>query len=77
MMSCYFLSLILKAVAAEFSVTHQTCSRLWKGWHASHATALNGEWVMTSGKKGSGHGLKYNQDDVAQGRGPLTMTSLS
>jgi hypothetical protein len=29
--------------------------------------ALNGEWEdVTLGKKGSGHGLKYNSDDVAQ-----------
>jgi hypothetical protein len=29
--------------------------------------ALNGEWDVTLGKKGSGHGgLKYNHDDVAE-----------
>ena len=28
--------------------------------------ALNGEWDVTSGKKGSGRNLKYNRDDVAQ-----------
>jgi hypothetical protein len=39
----------------------------WKGWHAARVMALNGEWEdVTLGKKGSGHGLKYNSDDVAQ-----------
>jgi hypothetical protein len=52
--------------AAEFSVTRQTVFRLWKGWRASHATALNGEWDVTSGKKGTDHCLKYYCDDVAQ-----------
>jgi hypothetical protein len=56
----------LKAAAVEFSVTRQTCSRLWQAWGVALATALNGEWDVKSGKKGSGCGLKYNRDDVAQ-----------
>jgi hypothetical protein len=36
-----------------------------KGWHAACARALNGEWDVTLGKKGSGCGIKYSHDDVA------------
>jgi hypothetical protein len=57
---------ILQAASVEFSVTRQTVSRLWKGWHATCARALNGEWDVKSKKKGTGHGLKYNRDDLAQ-----------
>jgi hypothetical protein len=48
---------ILRVAAVKFSVT-QTVSRLWKGWRASHAMALNGEWDVTSKKKACGWGLK-------------------
>jgi hypothetical protein len=34
---------ISREAALEFSVMQQTVFRLWKGWRASHATALNGE----------------------------------
>ena len=56
----------LQAAAVEFSVTRQTCSRLWKAWGVARATALNGKWDVKSGPKGSGCGHKYNRDDVAQ-----------
>ena len=45
---------ILNTAAAEFSVTRQTYSRLWKGWRTAGATSFNGELDVTSGKKGSG-----------------------
>jgi hypothetical protein len=49
---------IFQVAAIEFSVARQMVSRLWKLWHASHATALNGEWDVSSGKKFCGRGLK-------------------
>ncbi len=52
--------------AVEFPVAQQTVFRLWKEWHASHATALNGEWDVTFGNKGSCCGLAYNHDKIAQ-----------
>jgi hypothetical protein len=55
-----------KLAAVEFSLTCQTCSRLWKGWSVAHTTALNGEWDVTSGKKASGRVLKYNRVEVAE-----------
>jgi hypothetical protein len=56
---------ILRVAAVKFSVT-QTVSRLWKGWRASHAMALNSEWDVTSKKKACGWGLKYSHDDIGQ-----------
>jgi hypothetical protein len=46
---------ILKAAAVKFSFT-------WQMWHVTRALSLNGEWDVTSGKKGSDCGLKYNHD---------------
>jgi hypothetical protein len=51
---------IFGVAAIEFSVARPTVSRLWKLRHASHATAFNGEWDVTSGKKSCGRWLKYS-----------------
>jgi hypothetical protein len=68
---------ILQAASVKFSITRQTLSRLWKGWRAACATALNGEWGVTSKKKGTGRGLKYNCDDIAQAVCELPLRSRS
>jgi hypothetical protein len=56
-----------RLAAVKFSVTRQTIFRLWKGWSVAHTNNLNGEWDVTTGKKASCRGLKYNCEQIAEG----------
>ncbi len=78
MITCWSTSQITAAtgnpqsrVSQVFHYSTNLGSRLWKGWCAARAMALNGLWDVTSGKKGTGRGHKYNRDDFAQAVGKL------